>query len=161
MFKGWLQYRPVCQVPSRLQTHSAPTWLTQSISFEDYETVRVGHQQVKTKVKACPPPAVLRRGKYLGFFCRNQTYTLYGSKCYCRSEIVRLTSPSLVSFLPHLMLLSSNSSLFASWGLMTDRCIQIILYAYSFCGCIKQSTDITIVQCQLLTHYRCQTLSGA
>lgn len=48
---------------SRLQTHSASTWLTESIPFEDYEAVRVGHQQVKTKVEARPPPAVLTKGK--------------------------------------------------------------------------------------------------
>lgn len=40
--------------------------------------------------------------------------------------IVRLTSPSLVSFRPHLMLLSSNSSLFASCGLKAERCIHIV-----------------------------------
>ena len=55
-----MHYRPVSQMPSRLQTHNAPTWLTQSISLEDYETVCVGHQEVQTKVKARPPPAVLR-----------------------------------------------------------------------------------------------------
>lgn len=92
--------------------------------------------------------------------------------------IDRLTSPSLVSFLPHLMLLSSNSSLLASWGLMTERClchpnsIKIILcIQYKGCikmpqqlkdtGEIKQSNDITIVRSQVLTHYHCQILSGA
>lgn len=35
-----------------------------------------------------------------------------------------LTSPSLVNFLPHRMLLSSNSSLFASCGLMDENHVQ-------------------------------------
>lgn len=63
IWRGGLQHThtPVCKVPSRLQTHSAPTWLTQSISFEDDKTVGVGDQQIKPKVKACPPPAVLGR----------------------------------------------------------------------------------------------------
>lgn len=50
-------------MPPWLQTHSAPTWLTQCISFEDNETVCVGHQEIKTKVKTRPSPAVLRKGK--------------------------------------------------------------------------------------------------
>lgn len=124
MFKGWLHYRPVCQMPSRLQAHSAPTWLTQCISFEDYETICVGHEQVKTKVKTCPPPAVLRKRKYYKYFyAKTKQNILYRTKSYFSSNTVWLTSPSLVSFLPHLILLSSNSSLLASFGLKTDGCL--------------------------------------
>lgn len=115
-----LHHTPERQMPPGLQTHSAPTWLTQSIPFEDYETVCVGHQQVKAEVEARPPPAVLRRGGRRHVSVNIKLNTLYSSRSSCRSETVWLTSPSLVSFLPHLILLSSNSSLLASWGLMME-----------------------------------------
>lgn len=62
----------------RLQAHSAPAWLAQRIPFEDDEAVCVSHQQVKSKVEACPPPAVLRkRWSHVFFFvffpCSNWT----------------------------------------------------------------------------------------
>lgn len=56
---------PVRQVPARLQAHSAPTWLTQGIPFEDDEAVGVGDQQVKPKVKASPPPAILKKNQII------------------------------------------------------------------------------------------------
>lgn len=117
------RYRPVRQMSSRLQANSAPTWLTQSISFEDNETVGVGHQQIKAKVEARPPPTVLQRIKK-DSSCVN-TDIITAERTYCGGEIVWLTSPSLVSFLPHLMLHSSNSSLFASCGLTAYRRIKL------------------------------------
>lgn len=71
-------------MPSSLQTHSAPTWLTQSVSFEDYEAICVGHQQIKTKVKACPAPAVLWRRTFMfDLRIRINKCTLNRSKRLC------------------------------------------------------------------------------
>ena len=44
---------------ARLQADRAPTWLTQGVPLEHDEPVGVGHQEVKTKVEARPPPAIL------------------------------------------------------------------------------------------------------